>query len=76
MALTYTADIRPLFRPQDISCMRLRRVLLADAQWMCVPANAKHVYDKVCTGAMPPDAAWPPERVALFKQWMDEGYAP
>jgi hypothetical protein len=40
---------------------------------MCTPANAQRVFNAVSAHRMPPDAAWPPERVALFKQWMDQG---
>jgi hypothetical protein len=49
-------------------------VHLDDPAWMCVPANAKNVYDSVSAGSMPPDAAWPPDQVSLFKKWMDAGY--
>ena len=76
MELTYSNDIRPLFRDTDIACMVPRGKLLNDATWMCTPANAQQVFNAVSTGRMPPDAAWPPERVALFKQWMDQGLKP
>lgn len=74
--LTYSHDIRPLFRDKDIACMVPRGKILNDATWMCTPANAQQVFNVVSTGRMPPDAAWPPERVALFKQWMDQGLKP
>ena len=73
MALSFATDIRPLFRDGDIECMRKGGVHLDDPAWMCVPANAKNVYDSVSAGSMPPDAAWPPDRVSLFKKWMDAG---
>jgi hypothetical protein len=41
---------------------------------MCVPANAQSVYGAVSAGTMPPDAPWSPDRVSLFKKWMDAGY--
>jgi hypothetical protein len=75
-ALTYSHDIRPLFRDVDIACMVPRGRLLNDATWMCKPNNAQHVFDAVSTHRMPPDAAWPPERVALFKLWMEQGRKP
>jgi len=74
--LTYSHDIRPLFRDMDIACMVPRGKLLNDATWMCTPANAQRVFNAVSTHRMPPDAPWPPERVALFKQWMDQGLKP
>ena len=73
MALSFAADIRPLFREGDVTCMKNVGVALDDPAWMCVAANAKEVYGAVSTGKMPPDEPWPAERVALFKQWMDTG---
>jgi hypothetical protein len=74
MALSFATDIRPLFRDEDITCMDGGGVHLDDLAWMSVPANAQSVYDSVSTGAMPPDAPWPSDRVSLFKKWMDAGY--
>jgi hypothetical protein len=75
-ALTYSHDIRPLFRDMDIACMVPRGKLLDNSAWMCTPAHAQQVFNVVSTGRMPTDGAWPPERVALFKQWMDQGLKP
>jgi hypothetical protein len=75
MTLSYAKDIRPLFREGDIACMKRGGVELAEAAWMCVPANAHKVYGAVSSGKMPPDAPWPAARVSLYKQWMDEGCA-
>jgi hypothetical protein len=74
MALSFATDIRPLFRDEDITCMDGGGVHLDDLAWMSVPANAQSVYDSASTGAMPPDAPWPSDRVSLFKKWMDAGY--
>jgi len=77
MALGYSKDIRPLFRDEpDVACMDRRGVHLSDAEWMCNATHAQRVYDKLSSGEMPPDGAWPPDNVALFKQWMDEGCLP
>jgi hypothetical protein len=73
MALSFEADIRPLFRDEDMECMSGMGVELGDSAWMCVPANAQGVYERVADGTMPPDEPWPAERVALFKQWVDAG---
>ena len=73
MALSFSANIRPCFREGDIECMARAGVKLDDPAWMCVPANAQNVYDQVASGHMPPDAPWPPDRIALFKKWMDAG---
>jgi hypothetical protein len=74
MALSFATDIRPLFRDEDIECMKSYGVDLDDPAWMCVPANAESVYGAVSAGTMPPDDLWPPDRVSLFKKWMDAGY--
>jgi hypothetical protein len=70
MALTFGKDIRPLFRDGDIRCMATKGVSIDDPTWMCVPANARDVYEQVSIGTMPPDAPWPPDRVSLLKRWM------
>jgi hypothetical protein len=74
MALSFAADIRPLFRNEDIDCMKSMGIDLDDPVWMCVPANAQDVYRTVADGSMPPDEPWPADRVALFRSWMDAGY--
>jgi hypothetical protein len=42
------------------------------------PGNADAVYNAVSTGDMPPsdsgEQPWSPDQVALFKEWMNEGY--
>ncbi|MER8640187.1 hypothetical protein [Mesorhizobium sp. M1365] len=75
-AVGFAHDIVPLFRPVDINCMRARHVLLADLAWMAQPANAARVLSKLSAGEMPPGAAWPPEKVKLFSDWIDGGYQP
>jgi hypothetical protein len=74
MALSFATDIRPLFREGDVACMKPDGIALDEAAWMCVPANARMVYDAVAAGTMPPDEPWSKETVAKFKAWMDAGY--
>jgi hypothetical protein len=74
--LGYEHDIKPLFRDMDVACMNPRHIPLRDAIWMCVPANADRVYARLFNKTMPKDGPWPPDRIALFKQWMDQGYKP
>jgi hypothetical protein len=73
MPLSFATNIRPLFRDGDIRCMAPAGVHLGDPAWMCVPANAQHVYAAVSAGKMPPDAPWPADQVSVFKNWMDAG---
>jgi len=74
--LGYDHDIKPLFRDRDVACMNPRHVPLRDASWMCVPANAALVYGRLYNKTMPKDGPWPPDRIALFKRWMDQGCRP
>jgi hypothetical protein len=74
MALSFATDIRPLFREGDIRCMKKAGVKLDDATWMSIPTNANLVYSQVSAGTMPPDTPWTPDRISLFKAWMDAGY--
>jgi len=41
-----------------------------------VKAQAEGVYSRLVDGSMPCDEAWPKDRIAIFKRWMDEGMAP
>jgi hypothetical protein len=38
-----------------------------------VKANAQSIYARLADGSMPCDAAWPADRLALFRRWVDEG---
>lgn len=75
MALSFAADVRPLFRDQpDVEAMKSFGLDLSSHA--DVKANAEAIYSRLEDGTMPCDDAWPKERVALFKQWMDEGMQP
>ncbi len=73
MALSFATDIRPLFRDEDIDCMKGMGVDLGDPAWMCLRVNAESVYGTLADRSMPPDEPWPVDKVELFKKWMDEG---
>ena len=83
MPLSYAQDIRPLFRAGDISCMAQKGVLLGNTEWMCSPnggdsfpdhENARRVFSVLSEGSMPPDVSWPRDKVAIFEQWMNDGF--
>ena len=71
MAISFAADIRPLFRDGDLRCMGKAGVKLDDLAWMSVPANASVVYDQVSAGTMPPDKTLRGSRSRLAFQGMD-----
>jgi hypothetical protein len=80
MATSFKTDIVPLFTSVDIEHMSRLEVPLDDYPYMSQPDNAVGVYDQVSNGTMPPSASgerpWSEDKVQLFKQWMDGGYAP
>jgi hypothetical protein len=75
MALSFAADIRPLFRDeQDVEVMK--NIGLDLSSYDDVKKHAESIYERVEDGSMPCDESWPKEQVAKFKQWMDDGMKP
>ncbi len=75
MALSFARDIRPLFRDdQDVRAMKDFGLDLSSYE--DVKTRAVDIHARIEDGSMPCDKAWPAERIALFKRWMDEGMLP
>jgi len=70
---SFARDIRPLFRDKDIDEMRFAFDLNS---YDDVREHAAGIHDRLKDGSMPCDGAWPDDRIALFRQWLDEGCAP
>ena len=70
---SFTRDIRPLFRDDDVEAMAFAFDLRA---YEDVKERAEEIYGQLADGSMPCDGAWPADRVALFRQWIDGGCAP
>ncbi len=70
---SFAADIRPLFREDDVEAMSFAFDL---ASYDEVRENAEEIYDRLADGSMPCDTAWPDEDVARFRAWIDGGMAP
>jgi hypothetical protein len=70
---SFARDIRPLFREKDIDSMKR---FLDLSSYDDVRDHADAILQKVATGSMPCDGAWPHERVALFRRWVQEGHQP
>jgi hypothetical protein len=66
----FEQDIKPLFREQDRNAMRFAFDLWSHDD---VSTNANAILGRLEAGTMPCDGAWPAERVALFRQWIDAG---
>jgi len=70
---SFSADIRPLFRDDDIEGMRGWFDLSSHDE---VKENADHILERLEDGSMPPDGEWSAEQIALFRAWKDGGFAP
>ena len=66
----FEQDIKPLFREGDRHAMRFAFDLWALDD---VSTNADAILDRLQAGTMPCDGAWPAERVAVFRRWIEGG---
>lgn len=78
MALSFAADIKPLFTATDHEHMSF---MLDLWDYNDVKSNAADIYDSVSAGRMPIDGEgkpkpWPKDQVTTFKQWIDQGCQP
>ncbi len=72
-AVGFEKDIKPLFRDKDRESMSKAFDL-----WSCVDvsSHADAILSQLSAGTMPCDGAWPSDRVALFRQWTENGKLP
>ena len=66
--LSFASDIKPLFRERDRQSMQSHFDLWSYGD---VQAHASDILERVQNGSMPCDAAWPAERVQMFKRWVE-----
>lgn len=68
--LHFEENIKPLFRERDRDSMRFAFDL-----WSLddVSTHADAILERLEAGTMPCDGAWPAERVADFRRWIDAG---
>jgi hypothetical protein len=71
--VSFEADIRPLFRPDDANAMSWAFDLNS---YEDVKENAEAIYERLEEGSMPCDEPWPDEQVQRVKAWIDEGMLP
>jgi hypothetical protein len=69
-AVTFTKDIKPLFRESDRKAMKGVFDLWS---YDDVRAHADAIGSHLRDGSMPCDGRWPAERVALFDRWVADG---
>ena len=74
MAVSFSGDIRPLFRDSpDVDGMKEYGLDLSSYE--DVRKQASVIYSLLENGSMPCDGPWPEEQTKLFKRWIDEGMA-
>jgi hypothetical protein len=66
----FEEDVKPLFRERDRDSMRFAFDL-----WSLddVSTHADAILDRLAAGTMPCDGAWPADRVAVLRRWIDAG---
>ena len=70
---SFERDIQPLFRERDRESM-----LPVFDLWSYddVKANAGRILQRLESGTMPCDGAWPEDRVETFRKWVEAGMPP
>ena len=71
-AVSFQANIKPLFRTKDRESMQRAFDLWSYAD---VSAHADAIASRLRDGTMPCDGAWPGGQVDLFQRWIDAGKA-
>jgi hypothetical protein len=66
----FEQHIKPLFRERDRDSMRSHFDLWSLED---VSTNADAILHSLDAGRMPCDGAWPAERVAVLRRWIDAG---
>jgi hypothetical protein len=72
-AVSFSQDLRPLFRERDVNSMSFAFDL---SSYDDVRANAEAIYQRLAAGTMPCDGAWQAEDVERFRAWIDSGSPP
>ncbi len=74
-ALSFSADIRPLFRSYDIDSMKEYRGIDLSS-YEDVKRHAQTIYGRLSAKTMPCDGPWSDDSVQKFKDWMEGGMEP
>jgi hypothetical protein len=68
--LGFEEHIKPMFRERDRKSMKFAFDLWSHDD---VSQHADGILKRLEDGSMPCDGAWPPERVAVFRRWLQAG---
>jgi hypothetical protein len=71
--VSFEADIRPLFRPDDADAMSWAFDLTS---YEDVKENAEAIFERIADRSMPCDEPWPDDRRQRFRDWIDVGTPP
>ena len=72
--LGFAADIRPLFRDNDIENMKPNGIDLSSYE--DVRRRIQDIYERLAAKEMPCDGPWGESNLRKLKTWMDSGMAP
>ena len=73
--LSFSADIRPLFRSYDIDSMKEYRGIDLSS-YEDVKKHAQAIYGRLSAKTMPCDGPWSDKQVQKFKEWTESGMEP
>ncbi len=68
--VSFAQHIQPLFRPMDRQSMTWAFDLWS---YDDVSRHAAGIMQRLDTGSMPCDGAWPAEKAAIFQRWIESG---
>jgi hypothetical protein len=69
-SVSFAADVKPFFREKDRTSMLSHFDLWSHDD---VSAHAPAILARLEEGEMPCDAAWPSDRVDVFRRWLAQG---
>jgi hypothetical protein len=68
--ISFEQNVKPLFREQDRQSMKWAFDLWSHDD---VAQNSDAILERLRSGTMPCDGAWPDEQVAVFADWIEAG---
>ncbi len=71
--VSFSEDVKPLFREKDRSAMKGAFDLWS---YDDVVRHAPEILSALSSGSMPCDGAWPAEKVATIRRWIEGGTPP
>ncbi len=81
MVVSFSKDVKPMFRDVDIDHMKVHGVHLDDFQYISDPTKqlceCRAVQDSLVGRTMPPGGPfWTEDQLGLYDKWRTDGYQP